>query len=96
MATHSIFAGTKTWKKRDPGLPPTSQAKWNHANAEKLKAHAMVRRALRDGTLKRGKCEVCGSFRTEGHHPDYTVPLVVTWLCRRHHRELHAAMRGVA
>jgi hypothetical protein len=25
----------------------------------------------------------------ERHHPDYTQPLTVIWLCRKHHRETH-------
>jgi len=33
-------------------------------------------------------CEVCGD-KAERHHPDYTQPLLVKWLCRRHHAEVH-------
>jgi hypothetical protein len=45
--------------------------------------------AVRDGRIERWPCEVCGSVSTEGHHPDYSRPLVVVWLCNRHHREAH-------
>lgn len=93
MQAHSIFTGTKTWKKRDPALPPTPQAKWNRANRQKLDAHAIVRAALRMGTLKRGRCEVCNSLRSEAHHDSYDQPLVVRWFCRRHHQQHHAALR---
>ena len=35
-------------------------------------------------------CEVCGTRENiEKHHEDYTKPLKVRWLCRKHHRELH-------
>ena len=95
MQPHSIFVGTKTWKRRDADLPPTPQIKWNRANRQKLDAHEAVRRALRDGSLKRGVCEVCGSFRTDAHHDDYTLPLIVRWLCRAHHQQPHAALRRV-
>lgn len=95
MTETSIFQRTKTWKRRDSALPPSPQAKWNNANRQKLKAHAIVRQALRDGTLKRGRCK-CGSFRTEGHHDCYDRPLEVEWLCRRCHRQLHAALRRAA
>lgn len=45
---------------------------------------------------KRGKlvpepCEVSGcESPTEMHHPDYTKPLEVRWLCRDHHLVLHS------
>ncbi|GAG03219.1 unnamed protein product, partial [marine sediment metagenome] len=41
------------------------------------------------GRLKRGKCLVCGDEKTEAHHEDYSKPLEVKWLCKKHHSELH-------
>lgn len=95
MTDTSIFK-RKTWKRRDPALPPTPQKKWASANRDKLKAHSIVRQALRKGVLKRGKCEYCGSFRVEAHHDQYDEPLVVRWFCRRHHQQLHSALRRAA
>lgn len=91
----SIFTRTKTWMRRQPDAPESPQAKWNSSNRHKLAAHAQVRKALRTGGLKRGRCEVCGSFRVEAHHENYTAPLVVTWLCRSHHQQWHAALRKI-
>jgi hypothetical protein len=91
MSSSSIFK-SKSWSRRDPALPPTPQKKWAVANRDKLKAHAIVRQALRAGTLKRGKCW-CGSLRVEAHHPDYALPLSVEWLCRKHHQQHHASLR---
>lgn len=45
--------------------------------------------AIKLGKLKRLPCEVCGNKQTQGHHPDYSRPLSVQWLCTKHHRELH-------
>lgn len=58
-------------------------------------------RAIAGVYKKRGKlvpqpCEVCGGDHTEMHHPDYHQPLLVVWLCRRHHSELHRAQRIAA
>lgn len=92
MAEQSIYS-RKTWRRRDKSLPPTPQHKWNSENRQKLKAHGIVRQALRTGALKRGRCEECGSFRTEAHHANYATPLLVSWLCRLHHQQLHAALR---
>lgn len=77
----------------NPILQKSPQWRWNDANRHKLKAHGAVKVALRNGILKRGKCEVCGSLRVDAHHDDYTMPLIVRWLCRKHHRALHAAER---
>ena len=69
-----------------------AQIRWNHQNREARRAHALVAAALKTGKLKRGKCW-CGSLRTEAHHPDYSEPLRVDWLCRKHHRGVHDAER---
>jgi hypothetical protein len=45
--------------------------------------------AIRDGRLIRQPCEVCGALNVEAHHDDYSKPLTVRWLCRRHHLEHH-------
>ncbi len=73
-----------------------AQRNWNNTHREARRAHALVRRAVRDGTLKRGRCVECGAFTVEAHHADYAKPLEVLWLCRRHHRALHAAQRRAA
>lgn len=58
---------------------------------EKRAAHDAVREAKRAGTLTKLPCEICGSPRTDAHHDDYSKPLVVRWLCRKHHRDHHNA-----
>ena len=62
---------------------------WIERNPEKRAAHVAVGNAVRDGRLVRLGCEVCGSERSEAHHDDYTKPLDVRWLCRRHHADAH-------
>ena len=53
-------------------------------------ANNAVSNALRDGRLSRQPCEKCGTTeRVEGHHEDYSKPLAVNWLCRKHHLEHH-------
>lgn len=56
---------------------------------EKTRAYNSVRRAVRNGTLKRLPCLICGNPESQAHHRDYSKPLEVEWLCFKHHREAH-------
>ena len=55
----------------------------------KNRAQQAVMKALREGTLTKSLCEVCGRLVVEAHHDDYNKPLEVRWLCKSHHREAH-------
>lgn len=69
---------------------------WKNENREKVEAHYAVRDAIRNGEMKRGRCSVCGSVRmVDAHHHDYSQPLNVTWLCRKHHGEAQRTRRDV-
>jgi hypothetical protein len=48
-----------------------------------------TRAAIAKGLLIREACGVCGSVNTEAHHDDYSKPLEVRWLCRKHHNAHH-------
>lgn len=67
---------TSTYKKRYP---------------MKYAAHVITRNAIRDGKLiQASNCSVCNSTeKIEGHHDDYTQPLLVRWLCEKCHKEWH-------
>lgn len=52
------------------------------------RAHQAVTKALSDGILTRQPCEQCGAAAI-AHHDDYSKPLEVRWLCRKHHRLWH-------
>lgn len=60
---------------------------------ERVLAKTAVKNALRRGLLVRLPCFVCGDPKAHGHHPDYSAPLDVVWLCAPHHREVHAMVR---
>lgn len=63
------------------------------ANRDRIEARRAVRYALLRGEITRLPCEVCGETKSEAHHPDYSKPLLVVWLCRPHHREQHPRSR---
>ena len=56
---------------------------------EKRQANSKFRDFVRRGKIKKLPCEICGNPKSEGHHIDYSKPLEVRWLCRKHHHELH-------
>lgn len=63
--------------------------RWLENNKEKKATHILVRKAIKAGELKRMPCEKCGADKVHAHHPDYSKPLEVMWLCPKHHRRLH-------
>lgn len=69
---------------------PSRQQKWAQSNPKAVWAQAALRSAVRRGLIEREPCEECGAETVDGHHDDYDKPMAVRWLCRRHHRALHA------
>lgn len=67
-----------------------TRAKVRNAHKRKERqANNILNKAIREGIIVRQPCWVCGDPKTSGHHPDYDQPLGVTWLCHRHHMQLH-------
>jgi hypothetical protein len=52
------------------------------------RSHAGVYK--RRGLIEIQPCMLCGDADSEMHHPDYSKPKQVLWLCRAHHLDLHA------
>ncbi len=76
------------WRKDNRQAVAGHSAKWANENQEKRKAHQIVKYALDKKYLTKGTyCECCGATDRplEGHHPDYSRPLDVLWLCRSCH-----------
>lgn len=73
-------------------LAAIKREEWRKRNTDKAKAHRLVKYALATGRLKVKPCEVCGA-KAVAHHDDYTKPLVVRWLCGKHHAEHHRIER---
>lgn len=74
--------------------PLGRQARWRKENPERYKAHLRVATAIRNGTLIKTPCEVCGNPRVDFHHTDYRYPLRGRFLCRFHHTAAHRAEKG--
>jgi len=63
---------------------------------EKNRAQDKVQRAVRRGKIQKLTCAVCGSRQSEAHHTDYSQPLLVVWLCRKHLMAEHLNSRTAA
>lgn len=59
----------------------------------KFAARAALSKAIRDGVLIRQNCIRCDNPKADGHHPDYTKPLEVIWLCSQCHAREHQLLR---
>jgi hypothetical protein len=55
----------------------------------KRNARALANVALRRGKIQRQPCRDCGATKAEKHHPDYSKPLDIIWLCRDCHMTEH-------
>ena len=74
-------------RKRKNGLLCYKKMKKLHP--EKEKAQHALRYSVNSGKIKRLSCEVCRDKKSHGHHPDYSKPLEVIWLCQLHHAQEH-------
>jgi len=83
----------KNGRKRDPNYYVII-LKWREEHPESLKAMKIVKKAIKDGLLKKPhKCAYCkrDHTRINAHHEDYDKPLTVIWLCSSCHKKLHLA-----
>jgi hypothetical protein len=64
-------------------------SEWMSTHPERRAAQVKLGNAVRDGRIQRWPCEICGD-KADAHHPHYGAPLLVTWLCRQHHKQAHA------
>lgn len=65
------------------------QKKQRKLRHDRFSARASINNAIRSGRLKKLPCEICKSRNSQAHHDDYSKPLDVRWLCRKHHLEIH-------
>lgn len=74
----------------------SARAAWDKRNPEKHPAHTKINNALQRGKIIRpSRCSHCGGAgRLHGHHPDYSLPLAVEWLCAPCHRAEHKKSRN--
>ena len=84
-------SGTKNpnWKGGLSVVASERKRRYKTRHPERHRAHYELTKALRNGVLRRKPCVRCGAQDVHGHHADYSRPLDVVWLCKRHHLEAH-------
>lgn len=88
VAARKEYAKTDAFKKSHLA----ANMRYIVANPDRSKARNAVSNAVRDGKLFKQPCFMCGAL-AEAHHPDYSRPLDVVWLCDHHHKQAHAMVR---
>ena len=66
---------------------------WRAEDTRRHRAHNMVARAIRNGSLVRLPCIRCGEDKSLAHHEDYDKPLEVMWLCQPCHKQRHKELK---
>lgn len=86
--TYKTIPSVKARKARNAKKYREGELRYRH------EARWKVASAIQSGALIRQPCQVCGETKVDAHHEDYSKPLNVWWLCRKHHVELHKKARA--
>jgi len=85
VAARAAYAKTEAYE----AVHEAAALRWAAKHPDRRAANHAVGSALRAGKLLRQPCWVCGD-KAHAHHPDYSRPLDVVWLCPPHHKQAHA------
>lgn len=77
------------YRHKNPEKRRTWEATYKVGNLEKLRAKNKIKQEVKMGRLIKLPCRICGIIKVEAHHPDYSKPLEVVWLCKQHHEDAH-------
>jgi hypothetical protein len=83
----------RRWKENNPGAYSRHKRvhgkKWRALHSFEHNANNRLWKAILSGKVIRPDTCPCGNPDPEGHHTDYSKPLMVVWLCHKCHTELH-------
>ena len=67
-----------------------AERRWRKRNKKIMAVRSQCRYLAKKHNLEVQTCSIenC-SIRGERHHPDYSKPEEIIWLCQQHHREIH-------
>ncbi len=87
--TEEMGTWRRNWNKTHRDSLNKALKEYLARNPEKKKAWSKWSKALKNGKIVKKPCVVCGSKSAQGHHKDYSKPLEIVWLCRKHHKDIH-------
>lgn len=95
--TPKAVAQRRKYAKEHPDVIKAIKKRWVINNPVKISAIKKRLNASRhNNEHKKQPCQVCGTTKwIHGHHPDYSKPLEVIWLCAKHHKEEHARLKSL-
>ena len=69
--------------------------KYRKTYPDKVKANGIINDMLRAGKLERpNTCCMCGiKCKPQAHHPDYSKPTEIIWVCTKCHALIHRTIR---
>jgi len=76
----------REWRKTHP---------LNELQREKMNTRSYTHVYVKREKIKKQPCLTCKEPKSEAHHPNYDEPLLVVWLCRPHHLELHKQLKKI-
>lgn len=88
----ALLAGQQRSKKRREEKWEDTLAykrRYIRENQEKVRCRGKTVYLVATGKLVRQPCEHCGAEPGEAHHPDYSCPELVIWLCKVCHAAEH-------
>jgi hypothetical protein len=88
----ALYEYQRIWRHNNKDKVDATIVRKKIKSPEKFKARSIVGAAIRLGKITREPCSICGE-KAEAHHEDYSKPLEVIWLCRKHHFELHKKVK---
>jgi hypothetical protein len=77
------------WAKKHPDRVKDARSRWRDRYPDRYRAHYLLESAIKSGRVVKPDTCPCGAPNPHGHHPDYSKPLMVVWLCRDCHNKLH-------
>ena len=85
-----IFKRDKKYRNKNKEIYIKASKKYVLSNENKIKAHNIVHYKK----LKKEPCFICKStINIHAHHPDYSKPLYVYWLCCKCHKYIHRLLK---